>query len=136
MLITARHGIIALAVRYIYMEAMLRKVSPHAERHQIALSMFADNLTAWTTGRDIAKLQNKLTYIIKHISQWNKHHNMSLSEKHGKCKSILFTNNRNDPSPVVYVNNKVLLAVKKTTLLGVKLDAQLTMKPQFDKLMT
>jgi hypothetical protein len=106
MLITARHGIIALAVRYIYMEAMLRKVSPHAERHQIALSMFADNLTAWTTGRDIAKLQNKLTYIIKHISQWNKHHNMSLSEKHGKCKSILFTNNRNDPSPVVYLTTR------------------------------
>jgi hypothetical protein len=59
---------------------------------------------------------------------------MQLSEKVGKCKSILFTNNRQDEEPIVRLYGQPLQAVKKTTLLGVVLDAQLTMKDHFLKL--
>ena len=37
----------------IYMEAMLRLILPIATCHDIHLGMFADDLTAWTTGCDL-----------------------------------------------------------------------------------
>ena len=41
----------------IYMEAMLRKIVPIATLHNIKMGMFADNLTPWTTGRNLPRLE-------------------------------------------------------------------------------
>ena len=98
---------------------MLRKILPIAMRHKISIGMFGDDLTAWTTGLKLPRLENKLTQLISIISHWNRSHNMDFSEKVGKCKTILFTNNRNDQAHKVQLNDKVLLAVKQTKLLGV-----------------
>ncbi len=98
--------------------------------------MFADDLTAWTTGRNIKPLETRMTGLIKLIVKWNKAHNMKLSEKKGKCKCILFTNNRKDPDPRVTMNGEPLQTAKKTKLLSVMLDQQLTMKPHCTKILT
>ena len=119
----------------IYMEAMLRKIVPIANRQNINIGMFADDLTAWTTGRELPPLQERLTSLIRVLSRWNKEYNMKLSDKKGKCKSILFTNYYRDPAPVVLMNGEPLLAVKQTTLLGVVLDSHLTMKNHYEKMM-
>ena len=118
----------------IYMEAMLRRIMLIATRHHINLGMFADDLTAWTTGRDLSRLERRLTDLTRLISKWTKPHNMQLSKKKGKCSTLLFTNNRQDRLPRVMLDGEVLLAVKKFKLLGIILDAQLTMKPHFEKL--
>ena len=46
----------------------------------------------------------------------------------------LFTNNKNDPDPVVKLNNDTLVSVKETKFLGVILDQGLTMKPHCMKM--
>ena len=119
----------------IYMEALLRKISPVAEMTNVNLGMFSDDLTLWTTGLSLPSLEHKLTGMIKSVCRWNKSHNMQLAEKIGKCKTILFTNNRCDRAPIVLLYGKPLQSVKQTKLLGVVLDAQLTMKAHFQKLM-
>ncbi len=70
--------------------------------------MFADDLKAWTTGRNIKPLETRMTGLIKLIVKWNKAHNMKLSEKEGKCKCILFTNNQKYPDPKVTMNGEPL----------------------------
>ena len=119
----------------IYMEAMLREIEPEALLRDIATGMFADDLTLWATGRDVPPLEQKLTQLIAIISAWNERHNMKFSDKIGKCKALLFTNNmRNKAVPRVLLDGKPLQAVTKTTLLGVVLDQHLTMKYHFEKL--
>ena len=116
------------------MEAMLRHIEPIATRHDIRLGMFADDLTAWTTGRSLRRLEVKLTGLTKLISKWTEPHNMQFSKKKGKGSTLLFTNSRQDPLPKVQLDGETLLPVKKFKLLGVILDAQLPMKPHFEKL--
>ena len=118
----------------IYMEPMLRYVVPIATRHQINIGMFADDISGWTTGCNIKPLEMKMTGLIKLVSQWNEKNNMKLSKKKGGCVSILFTNNKNDPDPVVKLNNDILVSVKETKFLGVILDRSLTMKSQCMKM--
>ena len=54
---------------------------------------------------------------------------MKLSDKLGKCISILFTNSTKDKSPEVKMNGTILKALKQIKLLGIILDSKLTMKP-------
>ena len=115
----------------IYMEAMLRHIVPIATRHDIQVGC---SLMILQRGRqDIAYTDWKST-LLGSPGSWTKPHNMQLSKKKGKCSTLLFTNNRQDPLPNVQLDGKTLLAVKKFKLLGVILDAQLTMKPHFEKL--
>ena len=56
--------------------------------------MFADDLTAFTTGKNLTILEDRLSKLINKINEWNEDHNMKLSEKKGKCSTILFTNKK------------------------------------------
>ena len=127
------YGIIAVALLDLH-GSNLHHIEPNATHHDIRLGMFADDLTAWTTGRSLRRLEVKLTGLTKLISKWTKPHNMQLSKKKGKCSTLQFTNSRQDPPPKVQLDGETLLPVKKFKLLGVILDAQLTMKLHFEKL--
>ena len=81
-----------------------------------------------------SSLEIRLTGLIRLVEKWNKPHNMKLSDTPGKCVSILFTNNRKDRAPEVQMNGKTVVSVTQTKLLGVIMDAQLTMKPPCMKL--
>ena len=56
---------------------------------------------------------------------------MILSEKRGKCSTILFTNRKNERQPIVLMNNKPLESIKSTKLLGIILDSKLTFVDHF-----
>ena len=78
----------------LYMEDLLRKIKLYNLYHEIEVGMFADNLTAFTTGKDLTTLEDRLSKLINKINKWNKDHNMKLSEKKGKCSTILLTNKK------------------------------------------
>ena len=59
---------------------------------------------------------------------------MILSEKKGKCSTILFTNKINKRDLIVLMNNKPLESTKTTKLLGIMLDSKLTFIHHFKML--
>lgn len=99
----------------------------------MSIAMFVDDFTGWPRGRDNAPLELITNGLIIHWQLWVHPHNMVLTSKHGK--SILFTNNCRDWMPLVIMYRKVLQSMKQTDWFGVILDAQLTMKGNFSKLM-
>ncbi len=46
----------------IYMEALLQYIVPTATQHNITIVMFADNLTVWSTGRNIKHKNDQADY--------------------------------------------------------------------------
>ena len=123
----------------IYMEDMLREVIPEAERKHIRVAMFADDLTLYKVGSNIATLAADLTKIIQaRLEPWLKSHNMLLSLD--KCYSFLFSTHPKDSWPRIRIQNVILEPPKKDKnkgtfykphrirILGVFLDPKLTMK--------
>ena len=77
-----------------HMECLLRKIKMFNLHHQIEVGMFADDLTAFATGDNLTMLENRLGMLTEKNSKWNNEHNMKLSEKKGKCSTILFTHKK------------------------------------------
>ena len=63
------------------MEDLLHNIKLFNLYHNIEVGMFTDDLTAFTTGKDLATLENRLNGLIEKIENWNNNHNMILSEK-------------------------------------------------------
>ena len=63
------------------MEDLLRKIKLFNLYHNIDIGMFTDGLTAFTTGKDLTSLENRLNELINKIIEWTDKHNMKLSEK-------------------------------------------------------
>jgi len=63
---------------------------PEAERMQIAMAMYADDLTVWKTGIDLAQMEQDLSEFISNSANlWVVLENMLLSIQ--KCHSFLFS---------------------------------------------
>jgi len=108
------------------MEDLLCNIKLFNLYQSIKVGMFADDLIASTIGKDLIILENRLNDLIERILKWNNNHNMILSEKKGKCSTILFTNKTYKRDPIILMNNKLLESTKTTKLLGIMLDSKLT----------
>ena len=109
----------------IYMEDLLHNLKLYNLYHNIEVGIFTDDLTAFTMEKDLTTLENRLNGLIEKIEKWNKNHNMILSDKKGKCSTILFTNKKNERQPIVLMKNKLLESTKSTKLLEIILDLKL-----------
>lgn len=99
----------------IYMGAMLKYL--HMPQNNILKWYVAGDLMVWTTRHHVATLEKRLTYMFKHISQWN-NQQQSLYENQGKCNE--YCSQKIDLILFLNVKDETLLAVKgdKVALSG------------------
>ena len=54
----------------LYLQLMLNKILPDFKLLHIEISLFTDDITIWTTGPEITKLETKITTAISFIYNW------------------------------------------------------------------
>ena len=118
----------------LYAESLLRSITPLLHANRAQAGMFADDLTIWKTGPDVAQLAAALSIITDTIVQRTTTSNMILAEE--KCETILFTNHAKDPMPRVLVKGFVTPVKDVVRLLGVYLDKGLTFRAHVDHLIS
>ena len=66
------------------MEDLLHNLKLYNLCHNIEVGMFTIDLIAFTMGKDLTILENRLNGLIEKIENWNKNYSMILSNKKGK----------------------------------------------------
>ena len=105
-------GAVSSPVLYIlYVEAALKQIIPAANAQNTQIHMYADDLTVWTTGYDIAKMSQSLTNFLN-TSLVPVFNQIDQELNPDKCTSFVFTTHRHDAWPCIKIHNKILKSPK------------------------
>ena len=118
----------------LYADSLLRRITPLLTTLRANAGMFADDLTVWKTGPDVATLASALTTLNNAIANWTTETNMVLAED--KCETILFSHYAKDPKLQVLVKGIATPVKDVVRLLGVYLDRGLTFHAHVDHLLS
>jgi ribonuclease HI/exonuclease III len=105
---------------------------PSPEDPATKSSIFADDSSAWRSGRDASLLGREIQSHVNKVEEWSNQWGFKLSET--KSTAVLFTHTNKSASSTVKltINGTDIKLEKQAKFLGIIFDSRLTWKPHID----